>query len=504
MRPARRAGRRPRSPTASPRPAPKARRARRGSREIVRNDRHAHRRAVEPRRRRSAAQDVAHRQRRVRRAGPAGRPHLRGLAFRQHDRRAPVARQGARHRLRRARLGRQRGRSFDRRDLRRDARRSRHRRLRAVPRNHAQGRGAARLRARGGRARQAGPRLQARPLGGGARACGVAHRRARRRGRRRRHVPRRMRHRARRYARRPDRGLAAAGARAGRARAARAAARRAWSPPPPAAPPWWSIRWRCAASRSSRRRRRRWRASRRPPASRSTPARHRSISRSPARVRGDEGRARRADHRAGVRPGRGRWSAPRRGSIPISRSSRSSTAPARAKPIAAFLVPEAPDALARLAAAGVPNFHTPEACADAVAAALQRRAPRPIEVRRDAAPAAAAGCSTSSKPMRCSTALGVPHAPSVALDANVAAARPPCRFAYPVAVKALSADDRAQVRRRRRGARTSATTTRCSPPSRRSRQRNAQAGSRAGAADDAGPRRSADRLSRRSPMSARW
>ena len=49
---------------------------------------------------------------------------------------------------------------------------------------------------------------------------------------------------------------------------------------------------------------------------------------------------------------------------------------AERKPIAAFLVPEAPDALARLAAAGVPNFHTPEACADAVAAALKRRGPR--------------------------------------------------------------------------------------------------------------------------------
>src|SRR6185295_7153313 len=48
------------------------------------------------------------------------------------------------------------------------------------------------------------------------------------------------------------------------------------------------------------------------------------------------------------------------------------------KPIAAFLVPEAPDALARLAAAGVPNFHTPEACADAVVAALRRRAPRTV------------------------------------------------------------------------------------------------------------------------------
>ena len=58
---------------------------------------------------------------------------------RRHDRHVPVARQGARHRLRRPRLGRQRGRSVDRRDLRGDARRSRHRRLRAVPRNHAQG-----------------------------------------------------------------------------------------------------------------------------------------------------------------------------------------------------------------------------------------------------------------------------------------------------------------------------------------------------------------------------
>ena len=46
------------------------------------------------------------------------------------------------------------------------------------------------------------------------------------------------------------------------------------------------------------------------------------------------------------------------------------------KPIAAFLVPEAPDALARLAEAGVPSFRTPEACADAIAAALARREPK--------------------------------------------------------------------------------------------------------------------------------
>ena len=50
-------------------------------REICRADRHAHRRPVEPRRRRPAHQGAAHRQRRLRRDGSAGRPHLRGLAF---------------------------------------------------------------------------------------------------------------------------------------------------------------------------------------------------------------------------------------------------------------------------------------------------------------------------------------------------------------------------------------------------------------------------------------
>ena len=108
-----------------------------------------------------------------------------------------------------------------------------------------------------------------------------------------------------------------------------------------------------------------------------------------------------------------------------------------AKPIAAFLVPEAPDALARLSAAGVPNFHTPEACADAVAAALKRRPPRPIETRS----------RTKSKGGKMLDELaasgvldriGVPRAPSVALD--IAAAKSPTLpFDYPVAVKALSA-----------------------------------------------------------------
>jgi acyl-CoA synthetase (NDP forming) len=106
------------------------------------------------------------------------------------------------------------------------------------------------------------------------------------------------------------------------------------------------------------------------------------------------------------------------------------------KPIAAFLVPEAPDALARLAAAGVPNFHTPEACADAIAAALQRHAPRQIALR----PAQSAGASRMLDELEAYALLkriGVPHAPSIALDANIKQA-PALPFAYPVVVKALS------------------------------------------------------------------
>ena len=266
--------------------------------------RHAAGRAVEPRRGRSAAQGVPHRQRRLRRAGPAGRPHLRGVAFRRHDRHVPVARQGARHPFRRARFGRQRGRSVDRRDLRGDARRSRHRRLRAVPGDDAEGAGAARLRAGGRQAQQAGAGLQARPLGGGARARGVAHRRARRRGRHRRHVPRRMRHRAGRYAGGVDRRLSAAGAGAGAAARPRTA--------------------RSRRGHDDRRRRHHGGRSagdarhHRAAADAADPGAHQGHNRRRGRARrhhrpharrraiqGDEGRARRADHRAGVRHGRG-------------------------------------------------------------------------------------------------------------------------------------------------------------------------------------------------------
>src|SRR3954451_1038471 len=53
------------------------------------------------------------------------------------------------------------------------------------------------------------------------------------------------------------------------------------------------------------------------------------------------------------------------------------------KPIAAYLVPDAPEALAMLSRAGVPNFRTPKACADAIAAALRRRMPMALPPPHD-------------------------------------------------------------------------------------------------------------------------
>ena len=106
-----------------------------------------------------------------------------------------------------------------------------------------------------------------------------------------------------------------------------------------------------------------------------------------------------------------------------------------AKPVAAFLVPEAPEALAQLAAAGIPGFRTPEACADAIAAALKRRTPKPIP-----AITRAHGDGRMLDEQEAYAVLGrlkIPCAPHAVLDSHIA--KPPVLpFSYPVAVKALS------------------------------------------------------------------
>ena len=115
------------------------------------------------------------------------------------------------------------------------------------------------------------------------------------------------------------------------------------------------------------------------------------------------------------------------------------------KPLAAFLAPDAPEALAALSRAGVPNFRTPEACADAIAAALARRTPQPYSPSssQDADASLRAGRDGTMLDELAAGArlerLGIARAPSVALDADIAQA-PPLPFPFPVAVKLLSAE----------------------------------------------------------------
>jgi acyl-CoA synthetase (NDP forming) len=105
------------------------------------------------------------------------------------------------------------------------------------------------------------------------------------------------------------------------------------------------------------------------------------------------------------------------------------------KPLVTFLVPEAPEALAMLTAAGIANFRTPESCADAIQAALPRRLPSAMPKPRD----------VSAKTTRQLDELaayellarhGMRHAPAVAIAIDDTAIELP--FAYPVAVKLLS------------------------------------------------------------------
>jgi acyl-CoA synthetase (NDP forming) len=112
----------------------------------------------------------------------------------------------------------------------------------------------------------------------------------------------------------------------------------------------------------------------------------------------------------------------------------------RGKPLAAFLVPEAPEALAALGRAGVPSFRTPEACADAVVAALKRRPPVPI-ARAGTASARGAcepgGALDELESMQLLDRLGIARVPAFVLHADVSQV-PSLAFPYPVAVKVFS------------------------------------------------------------------
>ncbi|HMA08371.1 MAG TPA: acetate--CoA ligase family protein [Ramlibacter sp.] len=111
-----------------------------------------------------------------------------------------------------------------------------------------------------------------------------------------------------------------------------------------------------------------------------------------------------------------------------------------AKPLAAMIVPEAPQAIAQLTAAHVPCFRTPEACADVIAAVFARRSPLGLAqvLTVPAGHAAQARPVSEAQAYRLLDQLGVPHAPFVtaAIAADAPAQLP---FDYPVAVKVCSA-----------------------------------------------------------------
>jgi acyl-CoA synthetase (NDP forming) len=119
-------------------------------------------------------------------------------------------------------------------------------------------------------------------------------------------------------------------------------------------------------------------------------------------------------------------------------------APKAAKPLAAFLAPNAEASLRLLAEAGLPAFRTPEGCADALAAYFAWRAP--VEAVGAKAPAWPTALSPSALPKTGSldeahslalfAALGVPTvAHAIARPPGYAHAIP-----YPVAAKVLSRD----------------------------------------------------------------
>lgn len=104
-------------------------------------------------------------------------------------------------------------------------------------------------------------------------------------------------------------------------------------------------------------------------------------------------------------------------------------------PLAAMMVPDAPQALAALTAAGVPCFRGPEACADAIAAVFARRVSDttvvPVPVQSQGARAL-----SEAQAYEVLDALGVPHAPAV--TASLTESAPALPFDFPVVAKICS------------------------------------------------------------------
>ena len=108
------------------------------------------------------------------------------------------------------------------------------------------------------------------------------------------------------------------------------------------------------------------------------------------------------------------------------------------KPLVAFLAPEAGAALALLTQAGLPNFRSPEACADAIAAAFCRRVPKPVTARSDRRASGGGRMLDELEAYGVLDRLGVPHAQTVEINVN-AGNLSKLPLPYPLAAKILSA-----------------------------------------------------------------
>jgi acyl-CoA synthetase (NDP forming) len=86
----------------------------------------------------------------------------------------------------------------------------------------------------------------------------------------------------------------------------------------------------------------------------------------------------------------------------------------------------------------VPNFRTPEACADAIAAAFKRRPPKPVMATTRSAAGTTRRTLDEAQAHALLDRLGIARVPMVTLGTDIAAA-PALPFPYPVAVKVLSA-----------------------------------------------------------------
>ena len=110
-----------------------------------------------------------------------------------------------------------------------------------------------------------------------------------------------------------------------------------------------------------------------------------------------------------------------------------------AKPLAAFLTPQADKSLTVLAHKGIPAFRTPEACADALAAFFRWKAPRASSMV-DQAPAGVALPANASPDEADALALFASLGVPVAASATAVAPDFAHGVAYPVAAKVRSPD----------------------------------------------------------------